>query len=31
MIATLRPASGGPSGHDNFRCETCKSHFTLQI
>ena len=31
MIATLRPASGGPSGHDNFRCETCKSDFNLQI
>jgi hypothetical protein len=24
VIAILRPASGGPSGHDNFRCETCK-------
>ena len=25
VIATLRPASGGPSGHDNFRCDTCKA------
>jgi len=30
-IATLRPASDGPGGHDNFRCETCKSDFNLQI
>jgi hypothetical protein len=30
VIAILRPASGGPSGHD-FRCETCKSEFNLQI
>ena len=31
VIAILRPASGGPGGHDNFRCETCKSEFNLQI
>ena len=31
VIASLRPASGGPSAHDNFRCETCKSDFNLQI
>ena len=31
VIATLQPASGGPSGHDNFRCDTCKSDFNLQI
>jgi transposase-like protein len=31
VIATLRPASDGPSGHDKFRCETCKSEFNLQI
>ena len=31
VIAILRPASGGPSGHDYFRCETCKSEFNLQI
>jgi hypothetical protein len=31
VIATLWPASGGPSGHDNFRCEICKSDFNLQI
>ena len=31
VIATLRPAGDGPSGHDNFRCETCKSEFNLQI
>jgi hypothetical protein len=30
-IASLRPASGGDSGHDNFQCETCKSNFNLQI
>jgi len=29
--ATLRPTSDGPSGRDNFRCETCKSEFNLQI
>ena len=31
VIATLRPASDGPSGDDNFRCEICKSDFNLQI
>jgi hypothetical protein len=31
VIAALRPASGGPSRHDNFRCDTCKSDFNLQI
>ena len=31
VIANLRPASGGDSGHDNFQCETCKSNFNLQI
>ena len=31
VIATLRPAIGGPSGHDNLRCEICKSEFNLQI
>jgi transposase-like protein len=31
VIASLRPASGGDSGHDNFQCETCKSNFNLQI
>jgi hypothetical protein len=31
VIASLRPASGGPSAHDNFRCETCKSDFNFQI
>jgi hypothetical protein len=31
VIATLRPASDGPSGHDKFRCETCKGEFNLQI
>jgi transposase-like protein len=31
VIASLRPASDGNSGHDNFRCETCKSDFKLQI
>jgi hypothetical protein len=31
VIATLRPGIGGPSGHDNLRCETCKSEFNLQI
>jgi hypothetical protein len=29
--ASLRPTSDGPSGRDNFRCETCKSDFNLQI
>jgi hypothetical protein len=31
VTASLRPASGGNSGLDNFRCETCKSNFKLQI
>jgi transposase-like protein len=31
VIASLRLASGGDSGHDEFRCETCKSSFNLQI
>ena len=31
VIASLRPASGGPSAYVNFRCETCKSDFILQI
>ena len=31
VIASLRPASGGDSGHDNFQCENCKSNFNLQI
>lgn len=31
VIARLRPAGGSNSGHDNFRCETCKSNFNLQI
>jgi transposase-like protein len=31
VIASLRPASGGDNGHDNFQCETCKSNFNLQI
>jgi hypothetical protein len=31
VIASLRPASGGDSGYDNFQCETCKSNFNLQI
>ena len=31
VIANLRPASGGDSGHDNFQCETCKSNFNFQI
>ncbi len=31
VIATLWPASDGPSGDDNFRCEICKSDFNLQI
>ena len=30
-IASLRPANDGDSGHENFRCETCKSDFNLQI
>jgi hypothetical protein len=29
VIATLRPASDGPSGYENFRCDTCKSDFNL--
>jgi hypothetical protein len=31
VIASLRPASGGTTTYDNFRCETCKSDFNLQI
>jgi hypothetical protein len=31
VIASLRPAGGGDSGHDSFQCETCKSVFNLQI
>jgi transposase-like protein len=31
VIASLQPATGGDSGHDTFRCETCKSNFNLQI
>ena len=31
VIASLRPASGGNSDHDNLRCETCKSNFNLKI
>ena len=31
VTASLRPASGGDSGRDNFQCETCKSNFNLQI
>jgi hypothetical protein len=31
VIASLRPANGGNSGHENFRCETCKSDLNLQI
>jgi hypothetical protein len=31
VIARLRPADGSNSGHDNFRCETCKSNFNLRI
>ena len=31
VIAGLRLANGGVSGHDEFRCETCKSSFNLQI
>src|SRR5580704_205862 len=29
-IASLRPTSGGGSGNE-FRCDTCKSDFSLQI
>ena len=31
LIASLRPANSGNSGLDEFRCETCKSNFNLQI
>jgi hypothetical protein len=31
VIASLRPASEGNSGNDNFQCETCKSNFNLPI
>ena len=31
VIASLRLANGDDSGHDEFRCETCKSSFNLQI
>jgi hypothetical protein len=31
VIASLRLANGGDGGHDEFRCETCKSSFNLQI
>jgi hypothetical protein len=31
VIASLRPASGGDSPRDNFRCEICRSDFNLQI
>jgi transposase-like protein len=31
VIARLQPASGGDSAHDNYRCETCKSNFNLQV
>ena len=31
VIASLQIASGGDSGHDEFRCETCKSSFNLQV
>jgi hypothetical protein len=31
VIANLRPASGTDSAQHNFRCETCKSDFNLQI
>jgi hypothetical protein len=31
VIASLRPAGGGDSGHDSFQYETCKSVFNLQI
>jgi hypothetical protein len=31
VIASLRLANGGDSGHDEFRCETCNSSFNLQI
>ena len=31
VIANLRPASGSDSAQPNFRCETCKSDFNLQI
>ena len=31
VIASLRPANDGNSGHESFRCETCKSNFNLQI
>ena len=31
VFASLRPASGGTTAYDNFRCETCKSDFNLQI
>ena len=31
VIASLQSASGGDSGHDEFRCETCKSSFNLQV
>ena len=31
VTASLRPANDGIHGHDNFRCESCKSDFNLQI
>ena len=31
VTASLRPANDGNSGHENFRCESCKSDFNLQI
>ena len=31
VIASLRLANDGDSGHDEFRCETCKSSFNLQV
>jgi transposase-like protein len=31
VISSLQPAGGGDSTHDNYRCETCKSSFNLQV
>ena len=31
VIASLRLANGDDSGHEEFRCETCKSSFNLQV
>jgi hypothetical protein len=31
VVATLQPANAAGSGQGNFRCETCKSKFSLQI